>query len=109
MNQQGRSLEEERPVLLGSFIGMVFFLCFKHRLAKLFQDRYVFCNDFPCCIWVNFTISMSNDVSHRFDLPPGDSWVLDTETLREIAYQFSDLKDTQRCRIAVDWVLLKNP
>ena len=45
---------------------------------------------------VHGSITVSHDIAHQFDLPPGYIGVLGFELVRQVPHQFSDLENTER-------------
>lgn len=56
---------------------------------------------------VNGAVAVCHNVPHGLDLPAKERRVLRPELVCQLAYQFTDLQDTESGSVAVDGVILK--
>ena len=89
-------------------MGLLLLLRINDRFAVFFQSRDIIRNDLPSGFRVNGTVAVCYDIPHGLDLPPRDSGMLFFEIVRQFAYQFPDLQNTEGGGIAVDGIILKN-
>ena len=64
-------------------------------------------DNLPSNLGINSAVAVRNDIAHGFDFSPRDRIVTVTEIFCQLADQLTNLKNTERSRIAVNCIGLE--